>query len=122
MKSEKIDILKFYSEVDHKRWNEFLFNCYKKSDVQKLLAMRNGFQQGMADLEKTKMNTEKIAVFFMRIQRSIENTIKQIHRDKNPSILYVPTVQSKDEKVNKELQEKRKLQNDLERFIRQHNY
>jgi 4-diphosphocytidyl-2C-methyl-D-erythritol kinase len=122
--NHKIDILKFYAEVNHQEWNAFLTKCYRKSDVAELLKFRNAFQQGMADLEKQKMNSEKIAIWFVRIQRSIENTLKQIFRDKNPNPLYDPMNKDLHQKDQAErfLQEKRKQQNELEQIIKLHNY
>lgn len=117
--NEKIDVLRFYTEVDYKRWNEFLLNCYRKADVNKLLTMRNAFQQGMNDVVKQKLESEKLSIFFIRIQRSIENTLKQIYRDKNPNPLYDP--------LNKDVhqrfaEDKKRKQKELEELIRRHNY
>jgi len=122
--NHKIDVLKFYAEVDYRRWNEFLTKCYQRSDVDELLKFRNAFQQGMADLEKQKLNTDKIAIFFIRIQRSIENTLKLIYRDKNPNPLYDPLNKDLHQRDKNErlLQEKRKKQHELEQIIKQHNY
>lgn len=117
--NEKIDILKFYSEVDYKRWNEFLTLCYRRADIAKLLQFRNAFQQGMAQLEKDKLNTEKVSVFFIRIQRSIDNTLKLIFRDKNPNPLYDPMHK---ESHSSHIDHKRKVQAEIEQIIRLHNY
>lgn len=117
--NEKIDILKFYAEVDHVRWNQFLTTCYNRNDVQKLMTFRNAFQQGMADLQKKGLESEKLSIFFIRIQRSIDNTMKLIFRDKNPNPLYDPLNKEENERL---LREKRKKQAELEEIIRRHNY
>lgn len=89
-KHPTIDILKFYAACDNKVWNKFLYRCVLKKDIRKLTQMQYGFQAGMKDLTDKKLNSDKIVNFFIRIQRSIENTMKEIWRQENDNPLYSP--------------------------------
>jgi hypothetical protein len=84
-KHQAIDLIKLYSSCDHSHWNIFLHNCYLKRDIQKLARTRYQLQAGMSDLSKKKLNTEKMINWFLRLQTSIEKTIKKILREKNPN-------------------------------------
>ena len=80
-----IDLLYLYSKTTSKEWNQFLTRCLKNHDVQKLTATRYGIQAGMVDLAKKKLNSEKMIEFFLRLERSLEQTIKKILREKDPN-------------------------------------
>ena len=83
-KPPKIDIMQLYAKSDSKEWNNFLASCLARNDMKSLEYVLYGIQLGMSDAAKKKLNTEKIDVFFLRLQRSIENTMKQIIRAKEP--------------------------------------
>lgn len=87
---EKVDLLKLYSEVSAQRWNEFLRNCLTKRDLATLERMLYGVQLGMSDLANKHLNTEKINTWFIRLQRSIENTMRDVIRLKEPHPLDNP--------------------------------
>lgn len=89
-KHSTINMIKFYTEFDVKIWNKFLYRCLKTQDVNKLTQTLYGLQCGMADLAEDKMNTPDIINAFLRVQRSIENTLKQIYREDNYNPLYDP--------------------------------
>ena len=84
-KPDAIDIVKLYAEGDSSEWNIFLTNCYRKRDVDKLLVTRKRLQAGMALAAKKRMNSENVIKLFIRLQNSIENTIKKIVREKDPN-------------------------------------
>lgn len=84
-KHAALDLIKLYSQCDHKHWNIFLTHCYQQGDIDKLVRTRYQLQAGMADLAKKKLNTDKMIQWFLRLQTSIENTIKKILRQKNPN-------------------------------------
>lgn len=84
-KEEAIDLLSLYVQSDTGKWNKFLALCLAKHDVKTLMRVRYQLQAGMADLSKKKLNTEKMILWFIRLQNSIENTIKQIVREKDPN-------------------------------------
>jgi len=114
-KQPTIDIMKLWTKHSYKEWNAFLFTCLKKRDIRKLQATLYGLQAGMTDLEKQKLNSEKLTNFFFRLQRSIENTLKQIYREEFQNPLYDP--------ANKELKDlyiddKRKKDHDFELILK----
>jgi len=113
-RDQPIDILQLYSTSDYVKWNAFLNECLRLHDVDKLINVRYRLQLGMDKLTKAKLDTEKIAIFFLRIQKSIDDTLKQIYRKKNPNPLY----DDKNKHLYSEfIQEKRRGQVELERFI-----
>lgn len=89
-KPQKIDILKLYANGDSSKWNQMLSQCYAKKDLHTLEKVLYGIQLGMQDLVKKKMNTEKVNILFIRLQKSIEKTIRDIIRLKNPHPLDDP--------------------------------
>ena len=89
-KPPKIDVLALYAKSDTQEWNLFLAACVQKRDLRALENVLYGVQLGMKDLAAKKMNTEKMISFFMRLQRSIENTMKQIIKLKIPHPLDNP--------------------------------
>ena len=93
MKSQghlKIDLLNLYAKTNHTEWNNFLSKCLRNQDLHSLEKVFYGIQLGMNDLAKNKLNTEKINIWFIRLQRSIELTMKRIIKNKQPSPLDNP--------------------------------
>lgn len=109
-----IDVVRFYAECNAGQWNAFLTACVAKQDVQKLTDVLHRLQQGMDNAVKQKLNTDALVDWFIRMQRSIENTIKEIHRMKNPNPLYQP---GNDALKAQFIKDKRKHENELERFL-----
>ncbi len=115
MRSEAIDILKLYAHGSANGWNEFLTKARDAGDILGLVDVLRRLQMGMDNLVKQKMNTEKVNVLFIRLQRSVENTIRDIHRKQNPNPLYTnsdPALHAR------HIGDKKKKQEDLERFLR----
>jgi hypothetical protein len=116
---EPIDIMTLYAKSDTKQWNAFLTECLKTQDITRLTTVRYRLQLGMNELFKKRLETEKISLFFIRLQRSIENTLKQIYRFKNPNPLY----NNKDKTQYKEfIDDKRQHNNEFERYLRRNNF
>lgn len=114
-----IDIVALYAKGDTKGWNALLTKAYKRHDVEGLKKLLYGIQAGMADADDTSDN--KIREWFLRIQRSIENTAKKIYREKYPNPL--------DNPLNKDIAEfqraievKRKRDNAFESFLREASF
>ena len=80
----EIDILKLYTESNSEKWNYFLSDCLMKQDINRLISTRIGLQVGVDRLYKRKLSTPKINEFFIRLNRSIENTAQKIIKRKNP--------------------------------------
>ena len=114
-----IDVLDLYCNGDHKKWNAFLTKCYEAQDVATLVDVFRRLQMGMDKLVKEKLNTEKMNEFFIRLQRSIEITMKRIYREKNPNPLY----NSKNKQYyDKYIKEKKSLDADFEKFLSKERY
>lgn len=114
-KPPKLDLLKLYSEQNTARWNEFLKNCLDRRDLETLEKMLYGAQLGMDDLVKKKMNTDKVNIWFLRLQRSIENTMKQIIKARMPNPLDNPLNASK---FIQKIGEKRHRDEQIERYLK----
>lgn len=114
----RIDLLKLYSQSDSTQWNEFLSKCVKANDIKKLADMLNACQRGMDHCAKNKLNTEKMNVWFARLVRSIEKSIKIIVRKKNPNPLDIGLI---DLSANFK-DEKAKRDNELKAFIKKVSY
>ena len=115
MRSEAIDILKLYAQGSANGWNEFLTKSLAACDVAGLVDVLRRLQMGMDNLVRQKLNTEKVNTFFIRLQRSVENTLRDIHRKQNPNPLFSksdPALRAR------HLADKKKKQEDLERFMR----
>jgi hypothetical protein len=114
-KPPKIDLLELYAKCNTNEWNNFLNKCLSTHDLHKLQITLYGIQLGMNDLVDQKLNTEKVNIFFIRLQRSIENTMKQIIKLKKPHPL--------DNAFNKEkyghmLESKRARDQQIEMFLK----
>jgi hypothetical protein len=118
-KHQAIDLVLLYSTCTWKDWNRFLTECYEKRDIQKLAQTRYELQAGMADLAKKKMNSEKMCEWFVRLQRSIEKTIKNIIRDKYPNPCDNPLI-AKDHMEQHDAKKARDQQ--LELFLKKSGY
>jgi hypothetical protein len=75
---------------NYKEWNKFLRQCYLANDIDQLLRIRRMAQVNMNELVKKKLADDKINNFFIRINRSIENTVKDIFKNKYPNPLDNP--------------------------------
>lgn len=118
-KPDAIDIVKLYAEGDYKLWNAFLTNCLKKQDLEKLATTRARLQRGMAIAAKQKLNTDGLSIFFIRLQRSIENTMRRIIREKYPNPCDNPLI-AKDHLDQREA--KRRRDEELERYLKRTSY
>ena len=104
-KYDGIDLVKLRTQTTHEQWNRFLTRCEKRNDVESLKRVFYGIQIGMDDLVRKGLNTDHVNMWFIRLQRSIENTFKRINRKLNPSPLDNPLNAGNYGK--KELEEKR---------------
>lgn len=115
-----IDVIRLYSRGDAAGWNQMLTEMLVRQDVQGITKTLYGIQAGMADAGKTGVVDDKMAKWFLRAQRSLENTAKKIFRAKYPSPLDRPSPgPSSIEGIGKELAAKRKRDQALEAFLRE---
>lgn len=118
-KSEGIDILSLYTQSNYIEWNRFLTEARAKHDVAGLVDVLRRLEMGMSNLESQKLNTDKICQFFLRLQRSIEITIREIHRTINPN----PLFNAADKSLHAQhMADKKRKQHDLELFLKKVRY
>ena len=126
MKVLEIDIIKLLTSGDHLKWNAWLTRCLNYQDVESLIKTYNGLQINMAKLSKQKLNSDKVNLLFIRLTRSIENTLKQILRKKYPSPLDNSQAARSGEfnisELSKHKQIKRKRDEEFERYLRKNSY
>ena len=84
-KNESIDLVKLYATSSVAKWNRFLTSCERNRDLNTLANMRYSLQAGMVDLAKKKLNSDKMQLWFIRLQTSIERTMRTIVRLRNPN-------------------------------------
>lgn len=86
-----IDLLKLITESNTKKWNSYLTLCRKTGNHSDLAKTYKGLQEGMNKLAKQNMSSERISVIFLRLQKSLENTAKEIFRDQHKEYILKPT-------------------------------
>lgn len=116
---DAIDLLTLYAKGDLKLWNSFLNECFLNLDVNRLADTRRRLQAGMDNAAKKKMNSEEIILFYIRLNRSIENTAKAIVRKRNPLFSDKPNNVKLAEK-EKEIKSRRQLE--LAEFFKKSSY
>jgi len=79
-----IDLFNLYAKGSANGWNDFLTSCYNENNINKLAKIRYQIQVGMDDISKRNLNDEKIIIFFIRLNRSLELTAKKIIRKMYP--------------------------------------
>lgn len=114
-KPPKIDLIALYAKSASSDWNVFLASCLAKHDMQNLSNVLYGLQLGMNDLVKKKLNTDKMNLFFLRLQRSIENTMKLIIKEKDPHPL---DNAFNHEKFGKHIETKKERDSSFEAYLR----
>ena len=116
-----IDILAIYSKGDANGWNRFLHQAYMKRDVEGLKKTLYGVQAGMADLSAKKLSDEKIHNWFIRLQRSIENTAKDVFRAIYPHPLDQP-LNGRNPEFLTSIHVKRKRDQEFEKFLKESRF
>ena len=86
-KHPNISILSIRERFCPADWIAFLTNYYNKRDIIGLGKALYGIQADMSDLTKQGMNDASLVNFFIRLQRSIEDTARRILKLKYPSPL-----------------------------------
>ena len=114
-----IDLLDLSSKSDHKNWNALLKRAFQKNDILWLTKTRYGLQAGMADLVGKKLNTPKMIEFFIRLQRSLENTVRDIQRKQEPNPCDNPLLAGKNLEFHAE---KKQRDHSLELFFKKSSY
>lgn len=118
-KHDAIDLMALRTKISYVEWNNFLTQCQNTHDISALTKTRYGLQAGMADLAKQKLNAPEMIEFFIRLERSIDNTIKNIIREKTPNPCDNPLL-AKD--VTAAKLEKKRRDDELELFLKKTGY
>lgn len=116
---EHIDLIWLYCNCDAQKWNAYLTESLNRGDVQGLIDTLRRIQKGMDKAYKDKLATDKVVELFIRLQRSIEITLKKIYRQRHHNPLYDPLA-----KVDKSkfIDDKRQKDNNFEKFLKQVRY
>lgn len=119
-KIDAIDIMKLALDKDgQEKWIIFLTNCFEKRDLNKLAATRTRLQKGMSIAAKKKISTPAIDELFIRLQKSIEDTMRKIVRAYNPNPCDNPLLA----RYNLHLKGQKKIRdNSLERLLKKTGY
>lgn len=116
-KHQAIDLLDFYIKHNYNDWNNWLATCLIKRDTYSLLSLKYSLQAGMTDLEKKKMNTDKINVTFSRWIGSIDSHFKQIYKKIHPVRNDNPLTAT-----TEGVEEKRARDRQIEEILRKENF
>lgn len=119
-KYDAIDLMKLYSQGSNNGWNEFLTECYGKSDINKLAKVKYQIAVGMTDLANGKLNTPDIDVWFVRLNRSLELTAKRIIKFRNPLPGDNPLIAMKTRESVHDIKKKR--DGELAKFMRDSSF
>jgi len=114
-KYQAIDLMKLFTLGSKNGWNEFLTECVKNNDVNKLAKVKYQICAGMTDLANQKLNTPEIDVWFVRLIKSLELTAKRIIKIRHPMPGDNPLTDKKIKDSTLEI--KRKRDQELARFI-----
>lgn len=123
-KYDAIDLIQLYSISKDDSfpfsWNAFLTRCLETNAMNQLIKVRYGVQAGMDDAVKNGFkNNEKLAVFYCRLLKSLEDTAKKIIRKTNP----MPNDNHLRKGLTAEsLEAKRKRDQALEQFLKKSAY
>lgn len=114
-----IDLMKLKAHWSANGWNAFLSKCVTNLDLHELAKVRYRIQAGMEDLVKKKLNSDDVNSWFVRLNKSLEDTAKKIIRIRHP----LPN----DNPLNKEfhidgLAAKRKRDDELMAFLKRSSY
>lgn len=118
-KHDAIDLVKLYSTFTASEWNAVLTKAHREHDLRKMAQLRYQLQAGMRDLAAKKMNTEKMIHWWIRLQTSIENTMKLILREKQPNPCDNPKTAGENMHLK---QAKKDRDHELELFLKRSGY
>jgi len=115
-----IDLIKLMAQGNTVKWNSFLTSCLITQNIDRLGRTRRELQMGMNNAVKKRLNSQKVIDLFIRLQRSIEITVKKIVKAKHPN----PHDDSLNKTMHSEkfLEMKRKRDAEIEAFYRKSSY
>jgi hypothetical protein len=122
-KHQAIDLMALYAKGSANGWNEFLTECLAKRNTARLANIRYALQAGMDDLAKRKLNDDKMNLFYIRLLKSTEKTMKAILRDKYPNPFDNTALDKNKEFATAQWKEiKKNRDHEFELFLRKSSY
>ena len=111
-----IDLVKlvYGDEYTYKDWNMWLGKCEDSENITSLVSVFYGIQKGMQVAVQNKMNKPKVVHTFIRMQASIEKTLKRIWRKKKLGAL-ASVIGSKE--IGNHIQKKRHTDAEFEKWL-----
>lgn len=116
-----IDVVSLYARGDSAGWNALLGSHLKNLDINGLAKLRYGIQAGLVDAGKSGFASPKLDSFFLRLQKSIEDTAKKIIRLKQPNPADNPHL-SPEQRTQEVVRAKRVRDALLEAFIMESSF
>lgn len=116
-----IDIVNLYATSDEKVWNHLLTKALNNNDVKWLVKTRYGIQVGLAEAKKKNAMSDELVHFYIRLNRSLEMTMKKILRQKYPNPHDDPLNASGQQSV-KYIKAKRQRDLEFENFLLKSSY
>lgn len=122
---EPVDLYRLYADGNSREWNEYLSRCLRREDYASLGDIYYRVQAGADALVKKNLFSGKIVLWYPRLLRSIEQTVKMIYRHKFPCMLDDPLrekmIRDTDEWKNQSVIKRRRDQ-EFERWLRENSY
>jgi hypothetical protein len=120
---DHINLLELYAKGSTNGWNEFLNDCLNKQDTNRLAKVMRAIQIGMDEVVKLRLNEEKVCIFYIRLLKSIENTLRAILRKKYPNPRDNPLFNKNKDLLEKKWHEiKIKRDQEFEAFLRKSSF
>ena len=92
-------------------------------DLSAAMDIMRRLQIGMDNAAKSKLNTDQLCNWYLRIQASLENTMKQIYRKKHPNPLYNSLNNKKlCTDFDMHLSDKRSIDQEFHRQLKKHSF
>jgi hypothetical protein len=114
-----IDLVKLIANHTYKDWNKYLGKCEFEENVTSLVSTYYGLQKGMQVAVVNKMNTPFVVQTFIRLQKSLEKTLKKIYIKKYKSPCDNPLQAAK---FKEHLQKKRDRDHEFEKWLKGMRY
>ena len=120
---DAIDLMKLKALGSLNGWNQELQKMYQDHNVNRLKQLMYQVQAGADDQAKLKQMDEKMTLFYIRLLKSIEKTMKAILREKYPNPKDDPLVANNPEWADKKWKDiKAKRDHEFELFMRKASY
>lgn len=114
-----IDLVKLIANYTYKDWNKYLAKCEFDENITSLVSTYYGLQKGMQVATVNKVNTPFVIQTFIRLQKSLEKSLKKIYIKKYKSACDNPL---KAQQFKEHLQKKRNRDHEFELWLKKMRY